>query len=370
MIPLIFVNMYNGETMNEITIKGQKLKFPVYFPDGTRAVVRAIDSQDIKNAGIEGIVVITYHLMTQPGISVIKQAGGIKKFMNWDGIVASDSGGFQIFSMIHRCKGLGKITDEGVRFTRGSMKDKKVFTPEQSIQTQFDLDSDIMICFDDFTPYRANPDQIKESVDRTILWARRCKEEFEKQIQRQKLTDATRPILLGVIQGADSLKERERCAKELQKIGFDGYGFGGWPLDENGDFDYKIAKFTAELMPDNGPKFALGVGTPESIVEGQKMDYTIFDCVLPTRDGRHKRLYNFKKDPSQSLETEYLYIHRERYMRDFNPISDYCDCYTCKNYTRAYLNHLFKIEDTLAYRLATIHNLRTYSRLIDELRKQ
>lgn len=356
--------------MRDFTIKGKTLKLPVFFPDGTRAVVRAIDSQDIKNTGIEGIVVITYHLMTQPGISVIKQAGGIKKFMNWDGIVASDSGGFQIFSLIHRNKGLGKITDEGVRFIRGSKKKTKMFTPEKSIQVQFALGTDIMICFDDFTPFKADAEKIRESVDRTILWAKRCKTKFEKQIEKKKLTDSTRPILLGVIQGADSLSERERCAKGLKKIGFDGYGFGGWPLDENGDFDYKIAKFTADLMPNNGPKFALGVGTPESIVEGFKMGYTIFDCVLPTRDGRHKRLYNFVKSPSKCLDTEYLYIQREKYIRDFNPISDYCDCYTCKNYTRAYLNHLFKIGDTLAYRLATIHNLRTYSRLIEEIRKE
>lgn len=355
--------------LHELTIKGKTLKFPVFFPDGTRAVVRSIDSQDIKNAGVEGIVVITYHLLTNPGISVIKQAGGVKKFMNWDGFVASDSGGFQIFSLIHRTKGLGKITDDGVRFHRGSIKKTKLFTPEKSIQTQFELGADIMVCFDDFTPYNANAEKIKESVDRTILWGKRCKEEFERQIERRKMTDSTRPILLGVIQGADCYSERERCAKGLQKIGFDGYGFGGWPLDSDGNFDYKIAKFTAELMPDSGPKFALGVGTPESIVEGVKMGYTIFDCVLPTRDGRHKRLYNFKQDPSKSLETEFLYIQREKYIRDFNPISDYCDCYTCKHYTRAYLNHLFKIEDTLAYRLATIHNLRTYSRLIEQLRK-
>ncbi|MFH1451281.1 MAG: tRNA guanosine(34) transglycosylase Tgt [bacterium] len=363
--------------LKKYLINGKEVSFPIYFPDATRAVVRSLDAVDLKQAKIEGLVINTYHLMTQPGTSVLKEAGGTKRYMGWDGLIASDSGGFQLLSMIYKNKELGTISDNGVVFYLDSTggKKKSLFTPEKSIEVQFSLDADIIICLDDCPSAKATVAENKLSVDRTIAWARRCKEEYWRQIEKRKSKKLERPSLLAVIQGGGDPKERERCAKGLLEIGFDSYGFGGWPLDEEGNMNLEILKTTVSFMPENLPKFALGVGNPLAIVEGFKMGYNIFDCVLPTRDARHKRFYVFTEDPEKAdiLNNQeihqFLYIVREKYVRDSRPISEFCDCYTCQHHSRAYLHHLFKIEDSLAWRLATIHNLRTYTKLIEVLRK-
>lgn len=358
--------------LKQTQIRGKTVKFPIYFPDATRAVVRSLDSDDLQKAKVEGVVVNTYHLASQPGASVIDQLGGVKKLMNWPGLVASDSGGFQILSIIQKNPAAGTVTDKGIVFRAG--REKNLFSPEKSIQVQMALDPDIVICLDDFTPPNAKLDAIEISVNRTVEWAKRGKEEFLKQVEKRKIADEDRPLLLAVIQGGDSKAMREKCAQELMKIDFDGYGFGGWPLDKDGKLDFEITSFTASLTPDNVPRFALGVGSPQNILDCFRCGYHIFDCVLPTRDARHRRLYVFDKDPDDPAFLEpqqihrYLYILREKFVRDSRPISPYCDCYTCRNYSRAYLHHLFKIEESLAWRLATIHNLRTYTRLIEKLR--
>lgn len=354
--------------LNNYTVKAKKINFPIYFPDATRGIVRSLDSQDLKAAKIEGLVVNTYHLLSQPGMTVIKQAGGIKQFMDWDGWVASDSGGFQLLSLIYRNSAFGRIDNRGVVFYKGSKGKKKRydFTPEKSIQVQFSLDPDIIICLDDCPAKNAKPEEVEISVNRTIEWAKRCKDEYQKITHFHKMPANRRPLLLAVIQGQDDKKQRERCAKELLQIGFDAYGFGGWPLDENNQFNEEIVRFTSLLTPDNQPKFGLGIGNPKAIIAGFKAGYHIFDCVLPTRDARHKRLYVFDKNPE---DTGFIYIDREKYVRDFRPISKSCDCHACQHYSRSYLHHLFEIEESLAWRLATIHNLRTYSRLIEYLRK-
>lgn len=362
--------------LKEFTVRNKKMIFPVYFPDATRGVIRSLDSQDIRQARIEGVIVNTFHLLSQPGTTVIKEFGGIKKYMGWDGWAISDSGGFQLLSLVYKNKSFGKISHDGIIFYRGSkgQKKKHYFTPEKSIQTQFTLNTDIIICLDDCPAVNANNKEIDISVERTVAWAKRCKEEFNSQVKIRRLNDS-RPLLLAVIQGGNDKAKRKYCAQELIKVGFDAYGFGGWPLDENGNFNHDIVGYTASLMPPDLPKFALGVGNPQAIIEGFKSGYNIFDCVLPTRDARHQRLYCFTKDPNkvdilkEEDIFEYLYINREKYVRDQSPISQYCDCQACKNYSRGYLSHLFTIEESLAWRLATIHNLRTYSRLIEILRR-
>lgn len=364
------------DNLKEFTIKNKKMIFPVYFPDATRGVIRSLDSQDIRQAKIEGVIVNTYHLLSQPGTTVIKEFGGIKNYMDWDGWAISDSGGFQLLSLVYKNKGFGKISKDGIIFYRGSrgQKKKHYFTPEKSIQTQFTLNTDIIICLDDCPAVNAKEKEIDISVERTILWAKRCKEEFQKQIEIRKLSEVNRPLLLAVIQGGNDKQKRKYCAQKLIEIGFDAYGFGGWPMDEAGNFNHEIVGYTASLMPPELPKFALGVGNPKAIIEGFKSGYNIFDCVLPTRDARHRRLYCFAKDPDKidilndKNIFEYLYINREKYVRDQSPISNYCDCHACRNYSRGYLSHLFEIEESLAWRLATIHNLRTYSKLIELLR--
>lgn len=354
----------------------QSLQFPIYFPDATRGVIRTLDSRDLEAVNVEGVVTNAYHLMTQPGTSVIKQLGGLHGMMDWNGVVVTDSGGFQVLSLIQSNPKFGKVTNDGITFYKETKSGKKRynFTPEKSIQVQFDLGADIMICLDDFTPREATTEEVSTSVERTIAWGKRCKQEFEKQIKQRKLSDEDRPILLGVIQGGQDLRLRERCADGLKEIKFDGYGFGGWPLNKDKTLDVETMQFTADLMPDGLPKFALGVGMPENIIAGYKMGYTIFDCVLPTRDARHQRLYVFTTDPEtvDILKTpdivRHMHIIREKYVRDNTPIDPSCDCLTCQHYSRAYLNHLFKIKDMTAGRLATIHNLRTYTRLIEKLR--
>jgi queuine tRNA-ribosyltransferase len=359
--------------MRKLEIKKKKYQLPIYLPDATRAVVRSVDSKDLLKLGVDGVVVNTYHLMSEPGVSVLKKMGGIKKLMNFDGLVVSDSGGWQIFSSIHRSGGRGKISDEGVIFGFENKK-KEIFTPEKSIQVQFDIGSDIIICLDDFTSPEAETKEIEKSVERTILWAKKSREEFDRQVKKRRMNEESRPHLLAVIQGGWDKELRAHCAKELLKIGFDLYGYGGYTVKKNGKQDLEMAKFVAELIPDEFAKFALGAGRPNDIAEFHRFGWNIFDCVLPTRDGRHKRLYAFKKeiidvaDLAKKENYGYLYLSRQRYGDDKRPISKFCDCHTCANHSRAYLHHLFKIGDFSAHRLATIHNLRVYTKLIEILR--
>jgi len=359
--------------LKNITVKGKQLNFPTFFPDATRAVVRSIDSLDLTQAGIKGLIVNTFHLMTQPGTSALEELGGVKGFMSWPGFIISDSGGFQIMSMIHKNQGTGKISNDGPILYSGSPSKRKkhLLTPERSIEVQFSIGADILICLDYFTDPKGNESEIEKSVV-TTLWARRCKDEYLRQVELRGLSDINRPLIFGVIQGGNSKHLREKSAQELIEIGFDGYGFGGWPVTSERDINREILQFTADLMPSDKPKYALGIGYPQDIVDCTKMGYQIFDCVLPTRDARHERLYVFNKDPETTnflteKITKYFYILREAYFRDSKPVSEYCDCHTCQNFSAAYLHHLFRLEESLAWRLATIHNLRTYSLTINNL---
>ncbi|MFC1755849.1 tRNA guanosine(34) transglycosylase Tgt [Patescibacteria group bacterium] len=350
--------------MENLRIKGKNYDLPIYLPDATRGVTKSIDSKDLKNCGIKGVVINTYHLMSTPGTEIIKKVGGMKNFMNFDGLVVSDSGGWQVFSLIHRSNTPGEITNSGVTFTVGNNK-AEIFTPRKSIQVQFDLNSDIIICLDDFTPPDATHEEAEITVERTIRWAKASKREYKEQLKVRKLTEKSRPHIFAVVQGGYFKDLREKCAKELIKIGFDGYGYGGYVVDANGDLDLDLSKFICDLLPKDKPKFALGVGKPHDIVNLAAMGWDIFDCTLPTRDARHKRL--FILDEKEKKNFSYIYIDRGKHTNDFNPIDKNCDCHTCKNYTKAYLNHLFKINDTLAFRLATIHNLRCYTKVIENL---
>ncbi len=367
-----------GLTMKTLTVKDKTIDLPIFMPDATKGVIRGLSSRQLVDAGVEGLIVNTFHLSNQPGATVLKQVGDIHDFMDWEGFVISDSGGFQLLSMVYKNPALGNISSKGISFS-GSVSGKNrkyMFTPEKSIQTQFRIGSEVMICLDDCPRQGCSQQENKESVERTIEWAARCKEEFNSQIDFREIPKDERPLLFGVIQGGDDGELRKYCAAKLQEIGFDGYGFGGWPLTGEDELNYSILKLTADLMPDDKPKYALGVGSPEYLVECYKMGYSIFDCVLPTRDGRHGRLYvlnpNVNKEnvleESESV-TAHMYIREERYVRDSRAIDPACDCYACKHYTRSYLHHLFQIEDTLGADLATIHNLRTYTRLIDLLRE-
>lgn len=365
---LIIQHYYKIYSVKHINTIDNLFELPLYLPDATRGVAKSLDSKDLENAKVEGVVVNTLHLAETPGLEMLKKVGGIKNLMNFYGLVISDSGGWQVFSLIHRSGNKGLITDEGVVFSTGTGR-KQIFTPEQSIQIQMAIGSDIVICLDDFTPPDAPPDKIKESVNRTILWAKKSKDEYLKYPVNHK------PVLLAVIQGGWEKEARKYCAEKLIEIGFDAYGFGGYVIDETGTLGLEISDYIAHLIPDDKIKFALGTGKPWEIVKLRQMGWDIFDCTLPTRDARHQRLYIFKENPdsfaalNKKTTFGYLDIGKTVYQTEQLPLDPFCDCHTCKNYTRAYLHHLFKIHDVLALRLATIHNLRHYTRVIEELKK-
>jgi queuine tRNA-ribosyltransferase len=354
--------------------QGGKISLPVFFPDATQAVVRTIDSSDLRNTKTPGILVNTYHLFEGLGGRVLKKFGGVRNFMDWNSAVISDSGGFQIMSIAKKNLKKSKISDEGVVF-RPSANKKIKLTPEESIKFQMILNTDMVIVLDDFTPPGASFKKAEETVNRTILWAEKCKGEYEKICKKQGLMSSKRPYILGVIQGGDHPELRQKCAEELVKIGFDGLGYGGWPITSENKFDYKMAKFISELTPENYFLYGLGIGKPEEIVALVKMGYNIFDCVLPTRDARHRRLYVYNASSIDQIDLEkpdfysFYTPDKQKYYSDKSPVSYACDCLLCTNYTRAYLAHLFRIKETLALRLATIHNLRFYSILMENLRK-
>ena len=355
------------------TVGGKKIPLPVFFPDATRAVLKTLDSQDINNTQTPGVLVNTFHLYLQLGKEVLKKHQGVGNFMNWQGGIISDSGGFQVMSMIKSNPAQGKVTDQGVVY-RPSRNKKIIFTPEDSIKFQSVIKPDMLVVLDDFTPPQASRTQAQETVERTVKWAKRCKKEFEKIYAKTPKTK--RPYLLAVVQGGDYLDLREYCALELVKIGFDGFGYGGWPMKANGEFNYAVAKTIASHTPKDYLLYGLGIGKPDEIVELVKMGYHIFDCVLPTRDARHQRLYVYTASSIKDINLKdpkfykYLVPTKQKYYSDTSPISTACDCHLCTNYSKSYLNHLFKIGDSTAFRLATIHNLRFYSLLMEKLQQK
>lgn len=346
---------------------------PVFFPDATRGLIKSLDTSDIESTKTNGILVNTYHLYKDLGIDYIKDRGGIKKFMNWNGFVISDSGGFQVGSLIKMNPSAGYVTNKGVMFK--PVGEKRVnLTPEKSIRFQMNLGSDMVVALDDFTDPKATYEEAKESVERTIKWAKISKDEFDLICSQKKLTDKNRPYILGVVQGGFFQDLRKYCAEELVKIGFDGLGYGGWPINEDKTFDYESAQTIANNSPKNYLLYGLGIGMPDEIVNLVKMGYTIFDCVLPTRDARHGRAYVYKAKNIKDIRFEddnfyeFIDLTKGKMMDDDKPLSTACDCVACKRYTRSYIAHLFKAKDFTAGRLLTIHNLRFYSILMEKLR--
>jgi len=346
------------------------LKLPVFLPDATRGVIRTLDSRDLSECGIEALMVNAMHLQIHPGVTVISSLGGIHSFMNWKGPIASDSGGFQVLSLMHRGSSEGAVSQQGFSFRLGNERRRRKLTPETSIYRQLRLGSDILFCLDHCTHPDSDNTVQRERKKNTVRWAKVCKESFEKNV---KNFDGGRPLLFAVVQGGESRELRSECAARLFEIGFDGYGYGGWPVDAEGKLLSSV-EYTAQLIPSGVPKHALGIGKPETLVEAYRIGYELFDCVIPTRDARHRRLYVFLQDPltvDLSAPKFYVnvYMEDDKHARNDRPVSETCDCACCSHYSRAYLYHLFKIGDPLASRLATIHNLRFYMRLMERLRK-
>jgi queuine tRNA-ribosyltransferase len=291
--------------------------------------------------------------------------------MSWDRPIAADSGGFQLYSLIGKSPGSGSVTRKGFVYRTGSKR--VVMTPEKCIQTQFRIKADLMFCLDYCTHPEASQEIQRLSVETTVSWATRCRDTYDILADQKSLSPVDRPLLLAVIQGGEDPHLRRECAERLLSIGFDGYAYGGWPVRKGGKLAESVAQ-VADLTPGDRPRFALGIGKPENLVRAYRCGYHLFDCVIPTRDARHRRLYVFRENSERlSLRDddfyECLYLQDRKHRTDSGPLEEGCDCLCCQSYSRAYLHHLFRINDALAGRLATIHNLRFYRRLVALLRR-
>jgi len=352
--------------MDHLDTTHGRLCLPVFLPDATRAVVRTLDSADLEACGVQGLVVNAFHLGNHPGAGAVGAVGGLHAFMGWNRPVLCDSGGFQVYSLLSQSPKLGSVTRKGFHYRLEPGQDGKTLTPAGSIQRQLRMGSDIVVCLDHCTHPDAPADEQEASVEHTILWARACRKEFDRLTESR----STRPLLFAVVQGGGIEALRRRCAQELVAIGFDGYGFGGWPIDGEGQL-HETVQLVAECLPPEAPKWALGIGKPEHVVTAAGWGYELFDCALPTRDARRGRLYAARSgmDAAGGGEGfERIYMLDDKHIRDDSPVDAHCDCLCCRRYSRAYLRHLFAIRDGLAFRLATIHNLRLYTRLMEWLR--
>ena len=353
-----------------------RLDFPVYLPDATFGIVRTIDSNDLLACQVQAVVMNTFHLMQRPGSSVIHSLGGLHEMSHWQRPIITDSGGFQAYSLIRQNPKFGSLQDNGLIFKPEGDKHKILLTPEKSIQLQMAYDSDVLICLDDCTHVDASLEEQNLSVERTIAWAKRSKNEFEKLVKQKKLDETQRPLLFAVIQGGGIPALRKRCSEALLEIGFDGFGFGGWPLDGEGKLLTDILAYTRELIPPQYAIHALGIGHPENVLACYDLGYGIFDCAMPTRDARHGRLYTFTQPATEASAglsgkwLKYLYIDDDKFIRMNQPISPYCDCPTCQQYSLGFLRHLFKMNDSLFLRLATQHNVRFMTQLTERIRQR
>lgn len=318
---------------------------PVFMPVGTQGTVKAVTPENLLDMSARIILGNTYHLYIRPGHELVERFGGLHKFMNWKGAILTDSGGFQIFSL----RDLAKVTEEGAAF-RSHLDGSKLFlSPEDAVQVQQSLGSDIMMCLDTCIPYPATREQTVESTDLTTRWARRCRTAHTSREQ----------LLFGIVQGGMYPELRKRHAEELINIGFDGYAIGGLSVGEEKSLMYDMAEATAPCLPENFPRYLMGVGTPADLVEGVWRGIDMFDCVMPTRNARNGTLFTSRGK---------IIIKNACYREDQSPLDEECACYTCRNYTRGYLRHLFQSREILSYHLNTIHNLHYYLNLMADIR--
>ena len=322
-----------------------EVETPIFMPVGTRATVKTLDGADLKALQSQIILGNTYHLNLRPGMETMRAAGGLHQFMGWDLPILTDSGGFQVFSLAK----MAKIQDDGVAFQSHIDGTSLFLGPAEAMAIQRDLASDIAMVFDDCPPYPADRDQVRGAVDRTTRWARECREQPKAEGQ----------LIFGIVQGGCYEELREQSAREITAIDFDGYAIGGLSVGEPEPEMLRIAELTAPMLPDDRPRYAMGLGTPVQLVELVARGVDMFDCVLPTRLARNGTAFTFGGAIS---------LKGAAYREDFGPIEDGCDCFTCQHHTRAYLRHLLNVDEILGLRLLTIHNLRCYLRLMEAVR--
>lgn len=311
------------------------IETPVFMPVGTAGTVKAMKPEEVRDMGAQIILGNTYHLYLRPGHEVVKAAGGLHKFMNWERAILTDSGGFQVFSL----GAMRKISEEGVEFRSHIDGSKHMLSPEKSMEIQNALGSDIMMAFDECAPYPADRNYVKNSLERTTRWLKRCKE-YHKNTEQQSL--------FGIMQGGMYKDLRKQSAEEIVELDLPGYAIGGLSVGEPMEIMYEVMDDCVDYLPADKPRYLMGVGSPDCLFEGVERGIDMFDCVLPTRIARHGMAMT-----SQGR----VNIKNAKYERDFTPLDPNCDCYTCRNYSKAYLRHLFKSDEILSSMLMTTHNL-------------
>lgn len=332
--------------VGQLNVFGKIVETPIFMPVGTCATVKFLSPEDIKNINAKIILSNTYHLWLRPGDEIIKKAGGIHKFMNYDGPILTDSGGFQVFSLADA----RKIKEEGVTFKSHLDGSTLFLSPEKSIQIQENIGSDIAMSFDECIPYPATYKYAQDSMHRTLRWAKRGLDAHTREDQ----------ALFGIVQGGDYEDLRRESAEELVKMNFDGYSIGGTSVGEDKETMYRMIDYSIKYLPEDKPRYLMGVGAVNDILNGIERGVDMFDCVLPTRIARHGTLMT-----SQGR----INIKKNIYKEDFTPVDPNCDCECCRNYTKAYINHLFRTNEGLGSRLMSIHNLRFLTKLVDDARE-
>lgn len=334
-----------GARLGKLTTSHGVFDTPIFMPVGTQATVKAMTPEELYEIGVKIVLANTYHLHLRPGEDLVANAGGLHSFMNWQKSILTDSGGFQVFSL----QGLRKISDEGVYFNSHIDGSRHFFTPEKVMEIEEKLGADIIMCFDECAPYPCSYEDAERAVQRTTQWAARCKKSHLKQEQ----------ALFGIVQGSIYPELRIRSAREITELDFPGYAVGGLSVGEPKEDMYGILDLVTNLLPYDKPRYLMGVGTPEDLVEGVKRGVDMFDCVLPTRLARHGTAYTHQGK---------IVVRNASYAEDFTPIDSQCQCYVCKNYTRAYIRHLIKAEEILAHRLLSYHNIYFLVNLMENIR--
>jgi queuine tRNA-ribosyltransferase len=338
-----------------------KIETPFFMPIATKGAVKTLSSEDVEELGAQIVLSNTYHLMLRPGLEAIKKLGGLHKLMGWVKPILTDSGGYQVFSLSK----MNKTTEDGVDFQSHIDGAKIMLTPESSMDMQAAINADIVMQFDDVAAGNSTRARYAEAMERSLHWAKRSKDSVSKD---QKL--------FGIVQGGTHEDLREKSAKGLVKIGFDGYAIGGLSVGEPREDAYRISEFVADMLPEDKPRYFMGGGMPEEIVHYVNVGIDMFDCVIPTRNARHGTLFVWNQNPDtvawqDSPEDFYsiLRVSNEEFAFDEKPLDPHCDCKTCKTVSRAYLRHLFKTNEMLGLRLATIHNLHFYFQMMKALRE-
>jgi len=329
---------------------------PVFMPVGTQGTVKTISRNELDDCGVEIILGNGYHLYLRPGLDIIEKAGGLHKFMGWDKPILTDSGGYQVFSLAV----LRKISENGVEFSSHIDGAKHFITPEKVIDIQRILGSDIMMTFDECVHYPAARDYVEQSLDLTTKWAKRSKDYFKRTENREQRTENAGQLLFGIVQGSTYLDLRKKAVEELLEIGFDGYAIGGVSVGEPQNLIHEIAAYTASLLPEDKARYLMGLGTPPDMLEAISEGSDMFDCVVPTRNGRNGQAFTWNGE---------LQLRNAEFKEDFTPIDEKCGCFACRNHTRSYIRHLFNAEELLGLRLVSLHNIHFYVKLIEYSRK-